>query len=233
MNGNPALSAQPALTLSLSKGRNPSKGRLSASPTPKTRFVLSLSKDRFSFFRAAFVSLLALTLTACLPRPHIAPPPPGAPPFPVAAFFTGASHGEGRLQILTRSPSAVHVRSQGQMLADGTLVIDQSIVEHPAAGPKPPTTRQWRIREVTPGEWQGTLTDAPTARHPQPFVMPVTAEAPATSPATLHIRFPMRGGMQAEQWLTLAPDGQSADNVMTVSKWGLTVAVLHEQISRD
>ena len=158
----------------------------------------------------------AVTLSSCLPVPRMGVPAPAAAPFPVVGFFTGASSGDGRLRILFQSPRPVAVTSAGSVEQDGTLVIDQRIVE----GDKPPRMRQWRIRETAPGHWHGSLSDA---------VSPVTADA---LPERLHIRFMMKDGMRAEQWLTLAQDGQSARNIMTVRKWGVTVAVLDETITR-
>ena len=43
----------------------------------------------------------------------------------------------------------------------------------------------------------------------------------------------MRGGLSARQVLTLATDGRSARNILTVSRFGLRLAVLDETIVRD
>lgn len=111
-------------------------------------------------------------------------------------------------------PVAVH--GTGQTEPDGTLVLTQ-IVERPA---KPPRTRTWRIREVSPGRYAGTLSDA---------IGPVTGEASGNQ---LHLAFAAKGGLRVQQWLTLAADGQSAANIMQVRKLGVVVAVLHETITR-
>jgi hypothetical protein len=49
----------------------------------------------------------------------------------------------------------------------------------------------------------------------------------------LHLSFRMRGGMDVDQWLTLAPGGRSAKNVLRVRKFGVTVAALDETIRRS
>jgi hypothetical protein len=42
----------------------------------------------------------------------------------------------------------------------------------------------------------------------------------------------MRGDMDVDQWLTLAPGGRTARNVLRVRKMGLTVAALDETIRK-
>jgi hypothetical protein len=138
-----------------------------------------------------------------------------AQPFPVFAFFEGRSEGRARLKIAFRTSEAVRVESVGRVERD-TLVLRQTIFE----GTKPAREREWRIREVTPGRYAGTLSDAEG---------PVTGEA---LPGRLHLAFRMKGGVAAEQWLTLAPDGRSAHNVLTARKFGIVVAALEETIRK-
>ena len=42
----------------------------------------------------------------------------------------------------------------------------------------------------------------------------------------------MRGGLRVDQVLTIAAGGQTASNVMKISKFGMTVATLTETIRR-
>ncbi len=141
--------------------------------------------------------------------------PAGATDFDPHAFFAGPSEGRGTLKIALRRSQPIHVRSFGRVDV-GTLVLNQTITR----GDDPPTTRQWRIRTVAPGRYAGTLSDA---------AGPVSGE---THGNRLLLRFRMKGGVDAEQWLTLSADGRSADNVMTVKKWGVVVARLRERIER-
>ena len=46
----------------------------------------------------------------------------------------------------------------------------------------------------------------------------------------LHLAFTTKGGLKVQQWLTLAADGRSAHNVLVVTKLGMRVAVLVEEI---
>jgi hypothetical protein len=108
------------------------------------------------------------------------------------------------------------VESTGRSEADGSMSVRQTI----AQGSKPPRVREWRIRSVSPGRYAGTLTDARG---------PVTAEKRGNA---LRIRFTMKGGLEAEQWLALQPGGRSAANVLHVRKFGLVVARLDETIRK-
>ena len=163
----------------------------------------------------AFLLTAPLLLAGFAP----APPPPGAgaiQAFDPIQFFGGRTEGQGVLKVALRSPTTIRVESRGRVETDGTLSVRQIISE----GGKPARTREWRIRELSPGRYGGTLSDASG---------PVVGEAIGNR---LHLRFRMKGGLDAEQWLTLAPSGRSANNVMRVRKFGLTVASLDETIRK-
>lgn len=166
--------------------------------------------------RAPFpiVALVVLTLSGCVEVPQPDPPSP-QPYYDVFAFFSGATQGRGRLMTLLSSGTPVSVSGRGRVDA-GTLILDQSVT----LGRKPPTTRQWRIRQIAPGRYAGTLTDT-------------TGITGTVTGNRLHLIFTMKGGFAAQQWLTLASDGRSAHNIMTVSKFGVRVAALDEMIKRQ
>ena len=165
--------------------------------------------------RHLIIASCAIPLAACVSVPRVAAAPSTAPTFDVVRFFSGVSHGNGTLRVATKQPVRVEVDSDGRMGADGTLNLVQRIRE----GAKPERTRSWALREISPGQWSGTLTDADG---------PVSARA---LPGTLLINFPM-DGMRVHQRLTLSSDGQVARNILTVRKWGFTVASLDETITR-
>lgn len=138
------------------------------------------------------------------------------PDFDPFRFFAGQTRGEGALKVILRGPVAVTVEGAGRVDPDGTLVLDQVIAE----GQKPPRTRQWRLRRVAPGRYQGTLTDARG-----PVLGEVTGDR-------LHLRFTTPQGFKVEQWLTLAPDGRSAVNRLEARRLGVKVATLDERITK-
>lgn len=158
--------------------------------------------------------MLSAFLLAAATAPQAAPSAP-APRFDPLVFFDGLSRGEGRLKVAMRRAKLVDVRSEGHREGD-TLVLEQRVTE----GGERPRTRTWQIRQVAPGRYAGTLSDADG---------PVSGESKGNR---LHLSFSMKGGLKADQWLTLAPDGRSAHNIMKVRKLGVVVATLDETIRR-
>jgi hypothetical protein len=181
--------------------------------------------------RAALLAPLALALAGCVKAPPLtapAPPQAEAPLFDAFAFFLGTSQGTGTLAKAFADPVSVRVTSQGRIETvvsreaawaappRRVLVLDQTVHE----GDKPPRQRQWRLTEVAPGRYEGTLTDA---------IGPVAARSLGNR---LEITFTIKGGFSVRQELTLAPDGRSAANMLTVTKLGATLAVLSEDIRK-
>lgn len=168
--------------------------------------------------RSSLLLIAVLKLTACVDTPQIDAVEPRAaanPQFDPLRFFNGRLEGRGRLDTIFAGPKDIHVTSIGTVEGD-TLFLAQTIQEEG----KPPRDRQWVIREVTPGRYAGTLSDADGA---------ITGE---TTGNRLRLSFTMEGGLPTEQWLTLSPDGQRAYNVLTVRKFGVPVARLAEDIRK-
>ena len=136
--------------------------------------------------------------------------------FDPVTFFTGATVGTGSLRKVFSSPKAVHVTGFGTLRRDGVLALDQTVT---IAG-EPAKTRQWLLHRTGPGQFSGSLSDANSA---------VTAQV---SDRLLTIHYTMAGGMAVDQVLTIGHDGQSAQNVMKIRKFGLVVATLNEVIRR-
>lgn len=185
--------------------------------------------------RAAIGLILAPMLTwalaGCVTAPQALAPIPQAeaPRFDPFAFFDGASRGEGVLDKIMSDPVPVQVTSRGRIITEvmraaswaapprRVLVVDQTIRE----GTKPARARQWRLHEVAPGRFEGSLSDA---------ISPVTGYAQGN---LLVIEFTIKDSFKVRQELTLSPDGQRAHNVTRISQLGLTAAVLVEDIVRE
>ncbi len=159
------------------------------------------------------LALIALVLAAPASAAHRADAPTRFDPL---AFFAGHTEGRGHLKIVLRKTRAVAVHGDGRRIGRDTITLRQTVEE---AG-KPTKHREWRIREVTPGHYSGTLTDA---------VGPITGLEVG---GRLKLTFRMKGGLHATQWIEPAPDGGSAHNRLTISKFGLPVAHLDETIRR-
>lgn len=180
--------------------------------------------------RPAITALALLLLGACVSTPPVTAPVARAeaPRFDPFTFFLGASRGEGMLDKVLSDSVPVRVESRGRIESAAipetswsapsrnVLVLDQTVRE----GDKPARQRQWRLVEVAPGRYEGTLTDA---------IGPVRG---AASGNRLVLEYPMKGSFKVRQELTLSPDGERAQNVLKVSQLGVTVAVLVEDIRR-
>lgn len=180
--------------------------------------------------RSSLLVPLALALAGCVSTPPIAAPLAGseAPRFDPFTFFAGRSQGTGTLDKVLSDPVPVRVESNGRIVTEAqtevawaappqrVLLLDQTVTE----GDKPPRARQWRLVEVAPDRYEGTLTDA---------IGPVRGEARGN---LLVLEYTMEGSFKVRQELTLAPDGMRADNRLKVSQLGITVAVLAEDIRK-
>lgn len=167
--------------------------------------------------RALLLLPLALLLTGCVGGSGRAGLASDTPRFDVARAFVGVSAGEGRLKIAFRRTRAVRVASTGHRAGDGTIVVDQIITE---PGRKT-STRQWRLREVAPGRYAGSLSDA---------AGPVEGVVHGNC---LELRFRMKGDLTAHQWLFAMPDGRTIQNRMSIRKSGIIVARMHETITHS
>ncbi len=157
-----------------------------------------------------------LLLGACVPSGHLARAQTTAPTFDPIAFFAGHTMGRGSLKVLTKHRQTVLVEGHGVVGADGTIALDQDVRQ----GNRPATHRSWHLRRTAPGRFVGTLTDA---------AGPVAGDVTGN---TFHLRFMMKGGLRAQQWLYLQPGGQVSRNRMVVTKFGVPVASLDETITR-
>ena len=169
-------------------------------------------------------------LAACVSAPQFTDPVPlaQAPVFDPFTFFAGESRGTGILSKAFADPVPVQVISSGRIVEETSresgwaqlprrvLVIDQVVAE----GDKFPRKRQWRIHEVAPGRYEGSLTGA---------LSPIEGRAQGNR---LLLSFTIKDGLKVRQELTLSADGRRAANVMTVTKLGMTVAVLAEDIRK-
>ncbi|GAO38063.1 hypothetical protein SCH01S_03_00370 [Sphingomonas changbaiensis NBRC 104936] len=164
--------------------------------------------------KVGLLSLAALAgCAASQPGEELARP---QPVFDVAAFFAGRTHGDATLKIIFKDPEQVRVEGNGHATPDGALILDQVV----RRGTQPPETRQWRFRALGANRYAGTLTDA---------TGPVQGNVQGNM---LHLRYPMKGGVTAEQWIYLQPGGRTALNRMRITKLGITVGRLDETIRK-
>jgi hypothetical protein len=96
---------------------------------------------------------------------------------------------------------------KGVLKTDGTLDLIQRVEDEG----QQPRERRWRMRQVSPGHFSGTMSEAKG---------PVTVEAVG---GRYRFRFRMDGSIAVEQWLTPMPDGRSARCVFSIRKYGIRV----------
>lgn len=167
--------------------------------------------------RAAKLALLAaVALTGCSAKPLGDELAAAQPAFDIQRFFLGRTQGQGTLKVMLKDAQPVRVEGVGHAAPDGIFLLDQVVTR----GTHAPERRQWRIRQAGPGRYTGTLSDA---------TGPLSGDVHGNR---LHISYPMKGGMRAEQWIYLQPGGRTALNRMAITKLGITVARLDETIRK-
>jgi len=137
--------------------------------------------------------------------------------FDPAAFFTGRTTSEGTLSQIFSSTKATRVSTFGTRQANGDMVLEQDV----QIGDQPVRHRVWRLREHAPGRYSGSISDA------------ATDVAGTLSGSTLTLTYTMDNHLGVHQVITVQPGGQSAQNVMRIRRFGITVARLTETIRRQ
>lgn len=137
-------------------------------------------------------------------------------PFDPVAFFTGSTHGRGVLNELLGKEKRTSAQSVGRVDKDGWLVLDQKV----DVQGDPLRQRHWRLKQVAPGRFSGTLSDAKG---------PVEV---AVAGQSMRIRYTMKNGIKVDQNLSALPGGKAVDNHTTFRKFGMKVATLVERIEK-
>jgi hypothetical protein len=148
--------------------------------------------------RTATVGLLALCLASAADAQQLGHP---------LSFFEGATEMVSTVNLMTKKPYRARTTGQGKIQSDGSLVLIQQVAD---AGHRP-YQRRWHMRQVGPGRYSGTMTEAKGA---------VTAEQDSAR-NMFHIR--MKNGVSIEQWLTPLAGGTSARSLIVIRKLGIRV----------
>lgn len=122
-------------------------------------------------------------------------------------FFEGRTESVSTVKVITKKAFLSRSLGRGEIKPDGTLLLVQRVEDDG----QPPFDRRWRIRQVGPGRFTGTMSEAKG---------PVTVEEIG---GRFRFRFKMKGNVSVEQWLTPMPDGRSARSKVTIRKLGITV----------
>jgi hypothetical protein len=157
----------------------------------------------------AAVALVAALVASAEP----AQPQPALDPLD---FFTGDIRGEGTIKVMMKSTTTMRSESHGTPDGNGGLTLDQKVYE---TG-KPVRISRWQLHPTSKTTLGGTMTNA---------AGPISGDL---SGNRLHLKYIMKDGLAAEQFMYLQPDRRTLRNHMTVRKWGIVVARIDETIRK-
>ena len=123
-------------------------------------------------------------------------------------FFEGRTEIVSIVKVVMKKPYRSRTIGRGQILPDGSLSLVQQVNEDG----QPPHQRTWRIKQIGPGKFTGTMSEA---------VGQVTVEEVGNQ---FRFKFRMKGSLSVEQWVTPQADGRTAQSKITVKKYGMRVA---------
>ena len=123
-------------------------------------------------------------------------------------FFEGRTESVGIVKVLMKAPYRMRSIGIGKITPSGILELFQRVEEQG----QPTHDRHWLIRQVGPGRFVGTMSEAKG---------PVTVDE---IDGRFRFRFKIKNNLAVEQWLAPRPDWKSARNMVTVRKFGITVA---------
>ena len=123
-------------------------------------------------------------------------------------FFAGRTESDGTVKVIFKKPYRSRCLGQGRIESDGSLTLVQRVEDEG----KPPHERRWRVRQLAPGRFTGTMSEA---------TGPVDIEQVGDR---YLFRFTMKGSLAVEQWLTPLPGAMSAHTDTRIRKYGMTVA---------
>jgi hypothetical protein len=146
---------------------------------------------------------IALAAALALPFATSAHADPGK--LDMTAFFTGRSHADNTLKVAFKGTTPLIVDSVGGTGDKGDFVLIDTVHE----GTKPVRQRKWVMRQIAPGHFTGSLSDA---TGPVDIVV---------SGNTATVRYTMKGGINIVQTMKLQPDGRTLSNHVEATKFGL------------
>ena len=123
-------------------------------------------------------------------------------------FFEGRTEMLSLVKVAMTKPYRSRTLGTGRILSDGSLALVQQVYDQG----KSPRQRRWKVSQVAPGRYLGTMTEA---------VGPVIVDEIG---GRYRFKFRMKGNLAIEQWVTPLPGGNSARTSLSVRKLGMRVA---------
>jgi hypothetical protein len=153
-----------------------------------------------SFYRAIAAPVL---VAVAAPAASVASPYQTDP----LRFFEGRTESDALVKIVFKKPYRGRSIGHGRIEPDGSLTLVQRVLDEG----KPAHERRWSVRQVGPGRFDGTMSDA---------TGPVKIEQVG---ARYRFRFTMNK-MSVEEWLIPLADGRSARMSAKIRRFGMVVA---------
>ena len=121
-------------------------------------------------------------------------------------FFEGRTEYVSTMKLVAKKPYRSRTLGHGEIDSDGALHLVQKVHDEG----KPVHERRWHMRQVAPGRFAGTMSEARG---------PVTVDEVN---GRYRFRFRLKGGVSIEQWLTPVSNS-AARSRLTVRKLGIPV----------
>lgn len=121
-------------------------------------------------------------------------------------FFEGRTESLSTTKLIMKTPYRSRIIGEGQV-ADGVLHLVQRVHQDG----EPAYELRWRMRQVAPGRFTGTMSKA---------IGPVQVEQVGER---YRFRFRLKGNVAIEHWLIPLPGGNSARTKLSVFKFGVSV----------
>ena len=131
-------------------------------------------------------------------------------------FFEGRTESVSMVRVMTKRPYRSRSIGRGEIRADGTLHLVQRVEDEG----RPPFERRWLIRQVAPGKFSGSMSEAKG---------PVTVTEIG---GRYRFQFKIKGNVSVEQWLTPLPGGKAARSKVTMRKLGIRVGSSEGMVRR-
>ena len=139
--------------------------------------------------------------------PLIGASPPAAGTIKPMQFFEGRTEGSGVVRVFMKKSYRTRSVGTGRIQPDGSLLLVQRVHDEG----KPAHERRWKVRQTGPRSYSASMSEA---------IGPVAIDQIGPR---YRFRFRMKGNLSVEQWLVPMPGGKSANNNMTVRKFGVRV----------
>ena len=121
-------------------------------------------------------------------------------------FFEGKTESISTIKLIMRKPYRSKTIGTGE-IDSGVLKLVQRVHEDGKA----PYERLWKMRQVSPGRFSGSMSEATG-----PVLVDQVGER-------YRFRFKLKGNLSIEQWLIPMPGGTAARSKLSIRKFGMIV----------